>query len=80
MRGILLLSVRNNQDEKTQYGWDENLHLTLMLGFHNREMLKPDNYNQQQYCFLQDLVQCKAKSLWEEFIFKFSTIPKLQSF
>lgn len=79
MRGILLLSVRNNQDDKAQYGWDENLRLMLILGFRNREMLKPDNYNQQQYCFLQDLVQCKAKMLWEEFIFKFPTIPKLQS-
>lgn len=77
MRGILLLSVGNNRDEKAQYGWDETLRLTLILGFHNREMPKPDNYNQQQYCFLQDLVQCKAKMLWGEFIFKFSTIPKL---
>lgn len=77
MRGILLLSVGNNQDEKAQYGWDENLPLMPILGFHNREMPKPDDYNQQQCHFLQDLVQCKAVMLWEEFIFKFSTIPKL---
>lgn len=52
----------------------------LVLGFHNTEMPKSDNYNQRQYCFLQDLVQCKAKILWEEFIFNSPTIPKLQSF
>lgn len=49
----------------------------LVLAFHNTEMPKPDNYNQRQYCFLQDLVQCKAKILWEEFIFNSPTIPKL---
>lgn len=65
MWGILLLSVRNNHDEKAQYDWDETLLLMLIFSCHNREMPKPNNYKQRQYCFLQDLVQCNTKMLWE---------------